>query len=211
MSPQNILVGAVGQDQFNELYLFDFSLASLYRDPRTYAHVPFCGGNATSTSCPFASINGHLGSRLSRRDDLESLAYLLIYLARGSLPWIDTAVEADDHLLQKKKDISIVTLCDTLPSVFISFLTYVRELSFTQKPDYDYVLSLFRSLRTDGAPTPILYSDVHIPDCIYWLANPFQPTCLDERHPPSTPVARSKRVHETFTPPTLTKRYVSTL
>ena len=35
----------------------------------------------------FASINAHKGSELSRRDDIESLVYTLIYLITGTLPW----------------------------------------------------------------------------------------------------------------------------
>ncbi|KIK75018.1 hypothetical protein PAXRUDRAFT_37005 [Paxillus rubicundulus Ve08.2h10] len=64
--PQNILVGPVlpGQ-QTNELCLFDFSLAQLYRDPQTYSHVPFLSGRPLSTILPFALLNHHLGNQLS--------------------------------------------------------------------------------------------------------------------------------------------------
>ncbi|KIJ05407.1 hypothetical protein PAXINDRAFT_21328 [Paxillus involutus ATCC 200175] len=143
--PQNILVGPVlpGQ-QTNELCLFDFSLTQLYRDPRTYSHVPFLSSRPLSTILPFASLNHHSGNQLSRRDDLESLAYLLLYLARGSLPWIDTNVTSNSDILQSKESISVAQLCDALPSPFATFLSYARDLSFTQKPDYNYVLNLFR-------------------------------------------------------------------
>lgn len=35
----------------------------------------------------YASVHAHLGRTGSRRDDLESLAYTLIFLLRGKLPW----------------------------------------------------------------------------------------------------------------------------
>jgi len=35
----------------------------------------------------YASVHAHLGRTASRRDDLESLAYTLIFLHRGRLPW----------------------------------------------------------------------------------------------------------------------------
>ncbi|KAF8834222.1 kinase-like protein [Paxillus ammoniavirescens] len=167
----NILVGPVlpGQ-QTNELCLFDFSLTQLYRDPRTYSHVPFLSGRPLSTILPFASLNHHSGNQPSRRDDLESLAYLLIYLARGSLPWIDTNVTSNNDILQSKESILVAQLCDTLPSPFASFLSYVCDLSFTQKPDYNYVLNLFRALHVDtAAPPPVLSPAVEMSERAYWM------------------------------------------
>jgi hypothetical protein len=40
----------------------------------------------------YASVHAHLGRTGSRRDDLESLAYTLIFLLRGRLPWQDYQV-----------------------------------------------------------------------------------------------------------------------
>ncbi|KIK74624.1 hypothetical protein PAXRUDRAFT_97322, partial [Paxillus rubicundulus Ve08.2h10] len=68
---------------------------------------------------------------------------MIIYLTHGSLPWIDTNITSNSDILQSKESISVAQLCDTLPSPFTTFLSYVRDLSFTQKPDYNYVLNLF--------------------------------------------------------------------
>ena len=35
----------------------------------------------------YASVHAHLGRTASRRDDLESLAYTLLFLLKGRLPW----------------------------------------------------------------------------------------------------------------------------
>lgn len=35
----------------------------------------------------YASAHAHLGRTGSRRDDLESLAYTLVFLIKGRLPW----------------------------------------------------------------------------------------------------------------------------
>ncbi|KAH9475355.1 Casein kinase I isoform epsilon [Psilocybe cubensis] len=68
--------------------VIDFGLAKRFRDARTSAHIPYkqddVHGVGTSL---FAAINTHLGVESSRRDDLESLAYMLIYFLRGTLPW----------------------------------------------------------------------------------------------------------------------------
>jgi hypothetical protein len=71
--------------QSNMVYLIDFGLSKEYRDPNTYKHIP-CKTNLGLTGMlPFASINSHLGLELGRQDNLESLAYLLIYFLHGSL------------------------------------------------------------------------------------------------------------------------------
>ena len=104
IAPQNILVKPVspGKDA-NEIFLFDFSLAQLYRDPQTYTHVPFCSSlplTAPPHCTAFSSINYHLWNQLSHWDDLKSLAYLLIYLVHGSLPWCYPNALADSKMLQ---------------------------------------------------------------------------------------------------------------
>ncbi|KIJ11015.1 hypothetical protein PAXINDRAFT_16036 [Paxillus involutus ATCC 200175] len=207
--PQNTLVGPVlpGQ-QTNELCLFDFSLAQLYRDPQTYYHVPFLSGRPLSTILPFALLNHHSGNQLSRRDDLELLAYLLLYLARGLLPWIDTNVTSNSDILQSKESISVAQLCDALPSPFTTFLSYARNLSFTQKPDYNYVLNLFRALHADtAAPPPALSPAVEMSERAYWTedAVSLHPKLAVSVY--ETP--RKRRRDTTVAPPTSVKRCVA--
>ena len=87
LKPSNITMGTGIQS--NMVHLIDFGLAKEYRDPNTYEHIPFKKDVGIVRTATFASINSHLGLELGRRDDLESLAYVLIYFLRGSLPWQD--------------------------------------------------------------------------------------------------------------------------
>jgi casein kinase 1 len=88
-------------------------------------------------------MNALLGIRLTRRDDLESLAYVLIYLMHGSLPWQS---RKPTELLDMRMKITPSTLCEGLPAEFEVFLNYARSLEFKQKPDYQYLRGLFSSL-----------------------------------------------------------------
>jgi hypothetical protein len=92
-------------------------------------------------------MNALLGIRLTRRDDLESLAYVLIYLMHGSLPWQSDTGKSTTELLDIRMAITPSTLCEGLPAEFEVFLNYARSLEFKQKPDYEYLRGLFSRLR----------------------------------------------------------------
>lgn len=87
IKPQNILLG---ESDTNKVFLIDFGLSVPYVDSETGEHSKENLSHTYSTvvgTALFASINAHNGRDLSRRDDLESLIYTLIYLCNGSLPW----------------------------------------------------------------------------------------------------------------------------
>ena len=95
----------------------------------------------------YASINVHLGYSYSRRDDLESIGYLLIYFVKGSLPW-QGLFKGNKHVMfeqicNKKLSIEISELCSNLPSCFFDYVTYCRNLKYNDEPDYNYLLNLF--------------------------------------------------------------------
>ena len=130
----------------NVTYIIDFSLSKEFRDPHTRLHIPF-GKTLGLTGTPtFASINSHLGLELGRWDDLESLAYVLIYFLCSSLPWQGWDFKGHDHVIKSKQQISTHELCKVLPQEFHTFLNYSRLLSFNDKPNYDYLWDLFDNL-----------------------------------------------------------------
>jgi serine/threonine protein kinase len=134
----------------NQLYIIDFGLAKKYRDPRTHIHIPFKMHHSILTgTTSYASLNTHLGAEQSRRDDLESLAYVLVYLLSGSLPWYGAKTSTQkqrNKIAQMKRD-EFPDLLTKWPSEFRVFLDYTRALHFEDKPDYTYLRRLFHDLR----------------------------------------------------------------
>ena len=74
----------------------------------------------------YASIANHDGIAQSRRDDYESVAYMLIYFLKGKLPW--QGLKANDKrtkyglILENKLKTPISSLCEGLPKEFAEFL-----------------------------------------------------------------------------------------
>ena len=135
-------MGAGGQSDV--VFLVDFGLSKQYRDPNTYEHIPCKTNLGLTGTTTFASVNSHLGMELGRRDDLESLAYVLIYFLRGSLPW--QHLSGPQSVLKHKQRTKPGKLCRGLPAEFATFLEYSRSLSFEEIPDYRYMCDLFKGL-----------------------------------------------------------------
>ncbi|KAF8111676.1 hypothetical protein N665_0073s0035 [Sinapis alba] len=148
IKPDNFLMG-VGR-RANQVYIIDFGLAKNYRDLQTHKHIPYRENKNLTGTARYASVNTHLGIEQSRRDDLESLGYMLMYFLRGSLPWqglrAGTKKEKYDKISEKKRLTPVEVLCKSFPPEFTSYFLYVRSLRFEDKPDYSYLKRLFRDL-----------------------------------------------------------------
>lgn len=98
----------------------------------------------------YASVNAHKGMELSRRDDLESIGYVLLYFCKGSLPWQGLQARSDLEryklITEKKFSISVERLCHGLPDEFKDYLNYCRGLNFEEEPDYEFLRGLFKQL-----------------------------------------------------------------
>ncbi|KAG4176465.1 hypothetical protein ERO13_A11G247200v2 [Gossypium hirsutum] len=148
IKPDNFLMG-LGR-KANQVYIIDYGLAKKYRDLQTHKHIPYRENKNLTGTARYASVNTHLGVEQSRRDDLESLGYVLMYFLRGSLPWqglkAGTKKQKYDKISEKKMLTPVEVLCKSYPSEFISYFHYCRSLRFEDKPDYSYLKKLFRDL-----------------------------------------------------------------
>jgi casein kinase I family protein HRR25 len=113
-------------------------------------HIPYLDGKSLTGTARYASINTHLGIEQSRRDDLESLGYVLIYFLRGELPWqgmkAKVMKEKYEKIMEKKIASPIDVLCKGFPEEFASFINYTRELKFDDRPDYGYLRRLLKTI-----------------------------------------------------------------
>ncbi|KAJ3209656.1 serine/threonine protein kinase [Dinochytrium kinnereticum] len=148
IKPDNFLMG-LGK-RGNQVNVIDFGLAKKYRDPKTHLHIPYKENKNLTGTARYASINTHLGVEQSRRDDLESLGYVLMYFCRGSLPWqglkAATKKQKYDRIMEKKMTTPTEMLCRGFPNEFSVYINYTRSLRFDDKPDYSYLRKLFRDL-----------------------------------------------------------------
>lgn len=148
IKPDNFLIGLAKHSKI--VYCIDFGLAKKYRDPKTHQHIPYSEHKNLTGTARYASINTHLGIEQSRRDDLESLGFMMMYFNRGSLPWQGLRARAKkekyDKISDKKMSTPIEILCKGFPQEFASYLNYCRSLRFDDKPDYAYLRRLFRDL-----------------------------------------------------------------
>ncbi|KAG2287190.1 hypothetical protein Bca52824_046794 [Brassica carinata] len=148
IKPDNFLMG-LGR-KANQVYIIDYGLAKKYKDLQTQKHIPYRENKNLTGTARYASVNTHLGIEQSRRDDLESLGYVLMYFLRGSLPWQGlkggTKKQKYDKISEKKMLTPVEILCKSHPSEFTSYFHYCRSLRFEDKPDYSYLRRLFRDL-----------------------------------------------------------------
>ncbi|XP_014251472.1 casein kinase I isoform X2 [Cimex lectularius] len=148
IKPDNFLMG-IGR-HCNKLFLIDFGLAKKFRENRTRTHICYREDKNLTGTARYASINAHLGIEQSRRDDMESLGYVMMYFNRGSLPWqglkAATKKQKYEKISEKKMSTPVEVLCKGFPAEFSMYLNYCRGLRFEEAPDYMYLRQLFRIL-----------------------------------------------------------------
>ena len=148
IKPQNFLIG---RKDPKVIYLIDFGFAKKYRSSRTGKHIKFNNLGKIFGSLAYTSVNGNAGYEQSRRDDLESLGYMLVFLAKNHLPWkkkkimknIEEINNSREEIYKMKKTLTAEKICEGLPEEFIDYLKYCRKLEFEQEPDYNYLKNLF--------------------------------------------------------------------
>jgi len=149
VKPSNFVMG-LDMTELNQVYAIDFGLSKSYRDAKTHRHITRARHNSLVGTAGYASINAHLGIEQSRRDDLESIGFIVIYFALGRLPWQGIKADSRKEFNQKVMEKKIITpaeiLCRSLPREFATYLNYCRTLIFDEKPQYNSLRHLFREV-----------------------------------------------------------------
>lgn len=148
LEPDNFLIGKGAHSRF--VYMIDFGLSKRYKSTRSGLHIPYRENKSLTGTARYASISSHNGIEQSRRDDLESIGHVIIYLCKGKLPWQGLKAKTKHKKYEKIRDTKMRTkipsLCKGLPRAFAEYLGYVRGLAFVEDPDYTYMRGLFRTL-----------------------------------------------------------------
>ncbi|PAN44587.1 hypothetical protein PAHAL_9G055900 [Panicum hallii] len=157
VKPENFLLGQPGSPDEKKLFLIDLGLASRWKEAASGKHVQYDQRpDVFRGTTRYASAHAHLGRNGSRRDDLESLAYTLIFLIRGRLPWQGYQGDNKSFLVCKKKmATSPEILCCFCPAPFKHFLEMVTNMKFDEEPNYLKLISLFDGLIEGPASRPI--------------------------------------------------------
>ena len=126
--------------EYNDIYLFDFGLSCNFINEVDNKHYAYSTNNSFVGTLRYASINTHLGKRQGRRDDLESLIYVLLYFIKGGLPWEGCKAKTKKEKLEMVQSLKIETGRNTLfndvPGEIQKIYNYIRELKFEESPSY---------------------------------------------------------------------------
>jgi serine/threonine protein kinase len=159
IKPENFLLGPPGSPNEKKLYLVDLGLATRWKDAVCTTHVEYDQRpDVFRGTVRYASVHAHLGRTASRRDDLESLAYTLLFLLKGRLPWQGYQGDNKGFLVCKKKmATSAHDLCKYVPPPFRIFMDAVINLKFDEEPKYAALSQLFEPLCGPAGPgRPVL-------------------------------------------------------
>jgi serine/threonine protein kinase len=146
IKPDNIVLGR--DRQRRKCFVVDFGLAKAVR--RHGEHIPPREGKKLTGSARYCSVHTHQGLEQSRRDDMESLAYTLIYFLKGRLPWQGIRCRDKGRRYQEiahlKRTLPVEEVCRQLPPAFAHYLRRCRRLAFTETPPYEEFRQLFKAL-----------------------------------------------------------------
>lgn len=137
IKPENLLVGYTDKEL---IYFTDFGLAKKYVNREFGMHIPFKQDKSFAGTLTYASINMHLGLQQSRRDDLQSLFFVLLFFIKGKLQWQGAA---QGKGIMRKILFTPAELFQGCPKQFEQAVVYIRSLQFEERPDYRYLKGLF--------------------------------------------------------------------
>ena len=145
IKPDNFVMGL--NENNAHLFIIDFGLSKKFRSSKTLIQYPLIKKKKLIGTARYASIHALEELEQSRRDDLESVGYVLIYFLKGSLPWQGLKAKGKEEryrkILEKKKEISSEELCKGFPIIFQNFVYYVKNLDYLEEPDYENLKNMF--------------------------------------------------------------------
>ena len=158
IKPDNFMTGR-GQNE-KKIYIIDFGLAKKYYSASKAQHIKFITGKHLIGTARYCGRNAHRGYEQGRRDDIESIGYVLMYFLLGVLPWQGLKVKKnEDHfekIAQKKYSTSFEELTAGQPEEFLLYFKHVEKLEFEDQPNYIYLIGLFQKV-----------IDKYCTDCFY--------------------------------------------
>lgn len=147
IKPNNFLIGA--GDRRDRVYVVDFGLSRRYLDETTGEHIPNREKKGLTGTVRYTTKNIHDGQEPSRRDDLGSVGYVLMYLALGRLPWQGITAKSKKtkqrRIGRRKERVSHEELCTGFPPELLRYLEYCDKLAYAEQPDYRYLRDLFHT------------------------------------------------------------------
>ena len=147
IKPENFLIGSKDK---RVIYLIDFGLSRKYRSDRTKKHIQFSITKTMIGTARYASMNALSGLQLSRRDDLESLCYVILYFLTKKLPWQGIKAETVDKrykkIYKKKAELEQWEKFKLIPKEIQCFVKYCRNLGFAEEPNYKLMKNYFYEL-----------------------------------------------------------------
>ena len=138
IKPQNFLFSLDN----SHIYIVDFGISTPYLDHKR-KHKPMTYTDSTIGTIDFISYYLHEGLSSSRRDDLISMIYIIIYMYNGILPWQKDRLQS---IYEMKYNISPDRLCEGLPDKINIMLVYCYSLEYTTEPNYEYLRFLFETM-----------------------------------------------------------------
>jgi serine/threonine protein kinase len=156
IKPANFLLKTNAQN-ISELYLIDFGLSTSFLDEKN-KHIQMKTNERLIGTPRYMSVNTQQNITPSRRDDLESLGYILIYLHKGELPWQarnerveHLELHVQTHEVRQEKSFALKQAFgwaynNTIIGEFIIFIQYCRNLKFTDEPNYEYLRNILTNL-----------------------------------------------------------------
>jgi len=155
IKPGNFVIGRGEKNKI--IYIIDFGLSKKYIDLETNKHIPYKEGKGLTGTARYVSLFTHYGIEQARRDDIESIAYNLIYFAKGKLPWqgVKTKNKKEKHkkIMESKLANTPGILCMGLPDEFEKLLKYSRKLEFEEEPDYKGIKLMFKNYILNNGDT----------------------------------------------------------